>query len=133
MRAHQHRFRVLYGDTDMMGVVYYANYLRFFEAGRNELLRAAGLDYRRFEAMGFLLPVTEAKTRYHAPARYDDELELTTTIEQVRFGSLRLSYLLERGSELLATGETTHACVDRAGRVVRIPAELRAVLTGGER
>lgn len=121
---------MIYGDTDRMGVVYYANYFRFFEAGRNELLRSAGLDYRSLEAMGYMLPVTDAKAKYHAPAHYDDELTLTTALAQVRFGSLRITYALLRESDAvgIATGETTHACVGRDGRVCRLPAALREVL-----
>ena len=85
--------RVIYGDTDQMGVVYYANYLRYFEAGRNEFIRAKGLRYRDFEATYSLrLPVTEASVRYQAPARYDDLLRLETSLEDAasRLGQLRL-------------------------------------------
>lgn len=137
MREHLHRFRVIYGDTDMMGVVYYANYFRYFEAGRNELLRAAGFAYRRFEAMGFMLPVTDAQAKYHASALYDDVLALTTTIERVRFGSLQISYRIERPEPddpptLIATGATTHACVaTESGKVTRFPPEFREALDAG--
>ena len=64
--------RVRYGDTDQMGVAYYANYLRWFEIGRAEMLRALGTSYREVEADGLSLPVVEARCRYHKPARYDD-------------------------------------------------------------
>ena len=130
VREHRHRLRVLYGDTDTMGVVYYANYLRFFEAGRNELLRSAGVEYRAFEGTGLMLPVTDARARYHQPARYDDQLDVVTCIEKVRMGSLQIGYRVERVEDgvLLTTGSTTHACVDREGRVRRLPAELRAAL-----
>ena len=130
MRSHRHQFRVIYGDTDMMGVVYYANYLRYFEAGRNEFLRDAGFDYASFERLGLILPVTEAKAKYLSPARYDDELSLTTTLAQLRFGSLRMSYELMREADgaKIATGETIHACVDGEGRVRRLPDSFRAVL-----
>ena len=113
-----------------MGVVYYANYFRFFEAGRNELLRVRGLTYKDFEAEGYQLPVTDARAKYHAPAHYDDELTLTTSVERVRFGSLRMGYRLEREADrqLIATGETTHACIQASGRVCRIPDHLRRLL-----
>jgi acyl-CoA thioester hydrolase len=128
------QLRVIYGDTDQMGVVYYANYLRFFEAGRTELLRARGLRYREVEARHrVLLPVTEARVRYHAPARYDDLVTVETSVEEVRRASLRLGYRVLRGGDLLATGHTIHACVDPDGRVQRMPAELLAALSGGER
>ena len=68
----QARVRVIYGDTDQMGVVYYANYLRYFEFARSELLRAHGRSYRDMEAEGLSLPVVEATCRYVAPARYED-------------------------------------------------------------
>lgn len=133
VREHRHRLRVIYGDTDMMGVVYYANYFRYFEAGRNELLRAAGLEYRSFEAMGYMLPVTDAVAKYHASARYDDVLDITTSVERVRRGSMIIAYRLERedpdGPCLIATGATTHACLDGRGRVVRFPDVFRDALT----
>lgn len=127
VRSHRHRFRVIYGDTDRMGVVYYANYLRFFEAGRTELLRAAGIDYRQMEAEGALLPVAEAHAKYRAPAGYDDELELETAVAQIGTSSIRIRYELRRVADgaLIATGETKHACVNAAGRVIRMPAFVR--------
>ncbi len=114
----------------MMGVVYYANYFRYFEAGRNEFMRAAGLEYKDFEEMGYILPVTDATAKYHRSAKYDDLLNLTTTLTQLRFGSLRMSYELTRPEDgaLIATGETTHACLDQTGRVRRIPDQLRKSL-----
>ena len=127
VRSHRHRFRVIYGDTDRMGVVYYANYLRFFEAGRTELLRAAGIDYRQMEAEGALLPVAEAHAKYRAPAGYDDELELETAVAHVGTSSIRIRYELRRVSDgvLIATGETKHACVNADGRVIRMPEFVR--------
>jgi acyl-CoA thioester hydrolase len=118
---------VIYGDTDRMGVVYYANYLRFFEAGRTELLRAAGIDYRKMEAEGALLPVAEAHAKYRAPAGYDDELELETIVSHVGTSSIRIRYELRRVSDevLVATGETKHACVNVDGRVIRMPEFVR--------
>ena len=117
----------------MMGVVYYANYFRYFEAGRNELLRAAGIEYRRLEADGYALPVASASAKYVASARYDDELELETRVEQLRFGSVRMSYELRRVADgaTIATGETLHACVGAEGRVVRLPDALRERLDVG--
>jgi len=125
--SHRHRFRVIYGDTDRMGIVYYANYLRYFEAGRTELLRAAGIDYVQLEGDGVLLPVAEAHARYRAPAGYDDELELETAVFRVGTSSIRIRYRIERPVDgtLIATGETRHACVDRGGRVIRVPEGVR--------
>jgi acyl-CoA thioester hydrolase len=125
--------RVIYGDTDQMGVVYYANYLRFFEAGRNEFIRAKGLRYRDFEeTFALRLPVTEASVSYRAPARYDDLLTLEVSLAEVRRASARFSYRLLRDGELLATGATTHACIDLAGKVQRLPPALLERLGAGE-
>ncbi|NJK88026.1 MAG: acyl-CoA thioesterase [Myxococcales bacterium] len=110
-----------------MGVVYYANYFRYFEAGRTELLRAAGIDYRRMEEEGALLPVVDASARYRWPAEYDDELELLTRVVDVGTSSLRIQYELRRVSDgrMIATGETRHACVSREGGVIRLPSQVR--------
>jgi acyl-CoA thioester hydrolase len=125
--------RVIYGDTDQMGVVYYANYLRYFEAGRNEFIRAKGLRYRDFEERYALrLPVTEAGVRYQQPARYDDLLRLETSLEEVRRASASFAYRLLRDGVLLATGRTVHACVDMDGKVRRLPEELVNRLSAGE-
>jgi len=125
--------RVIYGDTDQMGVVYYANYLRYFEAGRNEFIRAKGLPYRDFEERHRLaLPVVEAGVQYKVPARYDDLVAVETFLTEVRRASARFGYRLLRGQELLATGHTLHACVDLAGRVQRMPRELLERLSAGE-
>jgi acyl-CoA thioester hydrolase len=125
--------RVIYGDSDQMGVVYYANYLRFFEAGRNEFIRAKGLRYRDFEERhGLVLPVAEASVKYLAPARYDDLLEVEVTLAEARRASARFTYRVLRDGEVLATGHTVHACVGRDGKIRRMPAELIAALTAGE-
>ncbi len=133
VRSHVHRFRVIYGDTDMMGVVYYANYLRYFEAGRSELLRAFAVAYKELESAGYALPVAEAHTKYHASSTYDDLLTLTTTVERVRFSSVKMSYRLEREDDarLIATGFTVHACINKEGRVCRLPDSLREALIEG--
>lgn len=124
--------RVIYGDTDQAGIVYYANYLRWFEAGRNEYIRAQGLRYRDFEERFALrLPVAEAGVSYRSPARYDDVVTVETTLAEVRRASARFSYRVVRGDELLATGHTVHACVDLEGRVRRMPPELLARLGAG--
>jgi acyl-CoA thioester hydrolase len=114
--------RVIYGDTDQMGFVYYANYLRFFEAGRNEYLRARGVPYRQIEAeLGVRLPVVECGIHYKASARYDDLLVVETSIVQIRRASARFEYAIRRGGELLVTGHTVHACIDFDGAICRLP------------
>jgi acyl-CoA thioester hydrolase len=117
--------RVIYGDTDQMGVVYYANYLRYFEAGRNEFIRAKGLTYREFEArFGLMLPVVDAQVSYRAPARYDDVVTVETRLMEVKRASLRFGYHIVRGPDVVATGHTVHACVDLEGRIRRMPFAL---------
>ena len=125
------RYRVIYGDTDQMGVVYYGNYLRFFEIARNELLRLSGARYRAFEETHrLMLPVVEAHVRYRRPARYDDELAILAAITEVRGASARFAYEIRRlpDGESLVDGHTVHACIDAEGRVARIPTELRVAL-----
>jgi acyl-CoA thioester hydrolase len=124
--------RVIYGDTDQMGFVYYANYLRFFETGRNEYLRARGAPYREVEAeLGIRLPVVEATVHYKSPARYDDLLVVETVLAQVRRASARFEYAVRRGEELLVTGHTVHACIDFDGSIQRLPPSLLARLQTG--
>jgi acyl-CoA thioester hydrolase len=119
------QIRVIYGDTDQMGVVYYANYLRFMEAGRNEFIRARGLRYRDFEhRFGLRLPVAEAHVAYRVPARYDDLLTVETSLLEVKRASARFGYRIVRDGDVVATGHTLHACVDLEGRIQRLPREL---------
>jgi acyl-CoA thioester hydrolase len=125
--------RVIYGDTDTMGVVYYANYLRFFELGRNEYMRARGLTYREVEAQGVQLPVTEARCRYRKPARYDDLLTVETRVARARGARVVFAYSIrDQGGELLAEGETEHAAVGPGGRPQRLSAEVLRVLAPEE-
>ena len=114
--------RVLYGDTDQMGVVYYANYLRFFEGARNEWIRAHGITYAEIEAAGLLLPAIEAHLVYRRPARYDDLIEIDTKVSATRV-RLRFQYQVRRQGdpEILIEGFTTHAGVSKSGRPTRFP------------
>lgn len=120
--------RVIYGDTDQMGIVYYANYLRYFEAARGGFMRARGRHYHEFEALGIQLPVTEAHVRYRKSAKYDDAIRVEAIVDEVRHASVRFTYRVTRGDELLAEGFTTHACVNPDGRPVRMPPALREFL-----
>lgn len=117
-------FRVRYAETDQMAVVHHANYLVYFEMGRTEMLRANGLDYRAFEAEGFLLVVVKIAIRYKAPARYDDELRLRVTLTRITPVRIEHRYELFRDRQLLCEGETTLACVDREGRLRAMPDHL---------
>ena len=122
--------RVLYGDTDCMGVAYYANYLKWFEIGRTELFRTVGSTYRSWEGRGCFLPVYEAYCRYHKPARYDDIIRIETSFSLGGKLRLRFAYrLFHKGDgTLLAEGYTVHVCTDKDGRVIKPPPELRKLL-----
>jgi len=112
---------VRYSETDMMGIVYHANYLPWFELGRTNLLKELGLPYRQLEADGYFLPVLEVAAKYLRPAVYDDQLTIITIMKESPLLRIRLEYEVRRGEELLATGSTVHAFVDRQGRPVRPP------------
>jgi acyl-CoA thioester hydrolase len=117
--------RVIYGDTDQMGVVYYGNYLRFFEASRSDFLREKGARWRDVERThGVYLPVVEAKVNYKRPAFYDDLLVIESLLADLGRASLRFEYRVLRGDDLLATGHTVHACVDKQGDIREFPATL---------
>lgn len=131
------RVRVRYAETDQMGVVYHANYLVWFEVGRVELMRALGLEYKLLEQeFGCLIAVVEARARYRAPARYDDEIAVRTTLQAMRGAVLKMTYDVVRvqDGQLLCEGETMHVVVDRAMKKRSLPAvyeeAFRALLAG---
>jgi acyl-CoA thioester hydrolase len=108
-------------------VVNNANYLSYFEVGRVEWLRAAGLSYRELEEQGYNFVVVEALVRYRKAAFFDDELTLRTGLAELSKASLHFEYEVLRGGEVLVTGHTRHACVELAtGRPGRMPEQLRA-------
>jgi acyl-CoA thioester hydrolase len=123
-------YRVIYGDTDQMGVVYYANYLRWFEKGRSELLRQSGIPYVSIERLGMHFPVTEVSCRYFRSAHYDDLIKIETRLASLRRASLTFTYrvLREDQGTLLASGSSKHACVDDRGRIIRIRNDLMKTL-----
>ncbi len=127
---HRYAFRVRYSETDQMGWVYYANYLRWFEIGRAEMLRSLGRSYRAVEESGTLLPVLEAHCRYASGARYDDLLAIETGVAELTKASVTFGYRIvrEADGEVLATGSTRHCFLGRDGRAVRPPEDLRLLL-----
>ena len=127
------RVRVIYGDTDQMGVVYYANYLRYFELARSEFFRAHGGSYVEMEASGLMLPVVEATCRYQAPARYDDLLLIGTEVSEVSRVRLTFSYRVTREGETvtICTGTTVHACIGKNGRPARLPDWVAKLVSPG--
>jgi acyl-CoA thioester hydrolase len=119
--------RVRYAETDKMGIVYYANYLVWFEVARTDWLRATGWTYRAMEQEGVGLPVIEAHCEYKAGARYDDELEVYAAARLVSPVRLAFDYSVVRPADgvVVASGYTVHASVDRTGRPVRLPARVK--------
>lgn len=124
MASHRIDIRVRYCETDAMGFLHHANFVNYYEMGRTELLRAQGGSYRAIEEAGLFLVVVKLDCRYHAPARYDDLLTLETTVVRTSAVKIEHSYRLFRGDQLLATANSVLACVDRAGRVQRLPDSL---------
>ena len=124
------RIRVRYADTDRMGIVYYANYLVWFEVGRTEWLRQAGWTYAEMERDGISLPVIEARCEYRQPARYDDEIEIVTRGALLTPVRVRFDYQLMRlaDGDVAAVGHTVHAAVDKGGRPRRLPPRVREML-----
>ena len=125
MNHHDIEIRVRYQETDGQGRVHHANYLTWFELGRVELLRASVHSYRELEEAGIFLVVAEVTVRYFLPAFFDDVLRLRTTAVRAKGARIEHHYEIFRGDELLAEGETTVACIDRSGRVARLPEWLR--------
>ncbi|TAM82687.1 MAG: acyl-CoA thioesterase [Acidobacteria bacterium] len=127
-------FRVRYAETDQMGVVYYANYLVWFEIGRSEFCRKHGFEYRDMEREdGLCIIVAEASCRYKAPARYDDQVIVKTGLRAVRRRVLIFGYEIYRQPDkiLLAEGETTHVVVNREGRPCALPDKYRELFETG--
>jgi acyl-CoA thioester hydrolase len=124
----RHDIRVIFGDTDQMGVVYYANYLRYFESARAAYLRSLGKSYKDLEAWGIGLPVIEAHCYYKRPAHYEDVLGVDVHVDELRAASLRFAYRIYRGDDLLAEGTTRHAVIGTDGRPRVMPAALREVI-----
>ena len=112
---------VRYAETDMMGIVYHANYLPWFEVARTQLLREQGFPYRQLETDGYRIPVLEVSAKYLRPALYDDTLTITATIREKPLLRIRIDYEVRRGEELLATGQSAHAFCDLQGRPTRPP------------
>jgi len=118
--------RVRYAETDAMGVVYYGNYLTWFEVGRTDLLRHYGSSYREIEGERVFLPVIEAQCRYHHPARYDDVVEIRTTASRPSRARLRFDYELSRAADqiAIASGSTLHVATNENGKPCRLPKTL---------
>ncbi len=123
------QIRVRYAETDQSGIVYNANYLIWFEVARGEFFWQRGMDYGRdVEGRGFVWPVTEAGLRYLAPSHYGEVVTVRAWVEEVKSRSLTIRYEVTRDGQTLCTGFTKHLNVDRSGRVVPLPPDIREVL-----
>ncbi len=122
--------RVRYAETDKMGVVYYANYLVWFEVARADLLRSLGWTYRDMEHEGFTLPVIEAHCEYRQPARYDDEMEIVTEGRMLSPVRIEFTYHIFRRADrvVAASGRTVHAALGPSGKPCRLPARISEAL-----
>ena len=116
-------YRVIYAEIDAMGVVYYANYLGWFERGRNEFFRELGIPYTDVEKHGIITPVSEVYCKYHKPARYDDLVEIETSVSSFKKVTIVFDYKVYRKSDrtLLVSGYTRHGFIDLEGKIVKIP------------
>jgi len=125
------KVRVRYKDTDRMGVVYYGNYLTFFEVGRAEYMRALGYPYSELEGKGHALAVIEAAAKYHSNVGYDALITVKAAITKIKKVRLRFDYeLYSEDNILLVTGYTVHACINGDKRPIRIPDVLIKAVKG---
>ena len=124
MREHEIELRVRYDEVDAMGFVHHSNYLRYFEVGRTELLRASGGCYRDMEDAGQLVVVVHVDCRYLKPARYDDVIKVRTRIEKVTAGRIVHAYEITCNDEKLVTALVTLVVIDLKGNLQRVPEEL---------
>ena len=125
IREHEIEIRVRYHDTDAQGRVHHGAYINYFETGRVELLRATGRSYKSLEDEGILLVVADLKVQYYLPAIYDDLLVLSTETVKAKGARILHDYRLTRGEDLIVEGQTTVACVNREGKIQRLPDWLK--------
>ena len=123
-------FRVRYAETDQMGVVYHSHYLVWCEIGRTDLIRQLGTSYASLEKDGIGLAVIDASVRYHSGAKYDDLVRVRTTVTDVRSRTVKFDYRIEDATTgmRLASASTTLASINREGKLVALPAEVRKLM-----
>lgn len=126
--SHRLELRVYYEDTDLAGIVYYANYLKFIERGRSEWLRELGIDQAALKREGRVFAVRRIEADYLRPARYDDLLTVTTALHQAGRARIVLDQSVRRGDAVLFTARVTIVCLDAEGRAARLPEGLPAAL-----
>lgn len=117
-----HTLRARYAETDAMGIVHHAEYLVWMELGRTEFMRHFGFTYRELEELGVMLPVVEVNVKYKQSARYDDEIRISTWVEEMTRVRLKLAYRIERADDeaLLTEAYTVHTYMGKDGRLLRV-------------
>ncbi|TLD43250.1 MAG: 4-hydroxybenzoyl-CoA thioesterase family active site [Candidatus Jettenia ecosi] len=130
MKIHEIKTRVRYQETDQMGIVYYANFLVYFEMGRTEFLRNLGLPYSELEREHIYFPVTEAHCRFRAPAHYDDILIIQTFVSELKHATVEFKHKIirEGDNKLIAEGFTKLACLNASRKPTAIPEKLKKLL-----
>ncbi len=123
-----HNLRVYYEDTDMAGIVYYANYLKFAERGRSDAVRDMGIDQNEMKAAGLVFAVRSVQADYHKAARFGDELRVETVTGKVSGASLEMRQRILRVDDLVFSGNFKVACMDLSGKAARLPADIRQKL-----
>jgi acyl-CoA thioester hydrolase len=131
MNYYDYPYRVIYADTDRMGITYYANYLKWFEAARTEYFRMLGFPYTECEKKGVFLPVAEAHANYLSPSTYDDDIIVRTSVSELGNSTVRFEYQVMKAKTQIpvATGHTLHVFVDKNMKPCRVPEEIRKVVT----
>ncbi len=125
MRTSVMKIRVYYEDTDCGNVVYYANYLRYMERGRTEFMRESEVSFAHLQRQGLMLVVASSAVTYHAPARYDDLLDVATAIKEFSPVSVTFGTVITSGDgRLLTTGDVKIVCVNTDGKIRRLPEEV---------
>ncbi|MFP4163373.1 MAG: tol-pal system-associated acyl-CoA thioesterase [Chitinispirillaceae bacterium] len=129
MKKNELQIRIYYEDTDCGNVVYYANYLRFMERGRTELLRSLGIDFSTYHEKGLMFAVVEANVKYKRPAQYDDLISVRTRVEKISTASITFRTDIFRDGTLLVSGDVKVACVKMSsGLPRRVPVEIVSAL-----
>lgn len=127
---HHFSLRVYYEDTDMAGIVYYANYLRFIERARSDWVRQLGIDQLAMKADGVVFAVRRVEADYLQPAFFDDLLEVRTRLDHLTGARMELGQVVWRGADQIFAAKVTIACIGQTGRPARMPAKLRAAYQG---
>lgn len=125
---HQFPIRVYYEDTDMAGIVYYANYLRYIERARSDWVREIGIDQNAMRDEGLVFAVRRVEADYMSPAKFDDELQVETSVEQVTAARLVLKQVVKRNEEPLFQAVVTIVCIADTGAPARLPANIRLLV-----